>query len=964
MNSQKLQENELWKEPLLRPYLGEVRRKFGVVEILALPSLRDLPAIQIETLFVPPFLCSHPVHADDDPEHWPAGQNLLSEIQEFKRIVVLGDPGGGKTTLSSWLAWRLASGASAPLPPLLKNKIPFPCILREMPSECFERGFSIADLALIVVEKLVGQNRAQQLASLIGLWVGRGDYVLILDGIDEVSVSRRKVIASWMGEAFRQDALVLATSRVVGYEDHPIDGESASSEQVGNDISVGMEKPRTFEVLKRTRQLAGHVQINPNIKVKEWAKLRYLMPFNNLQISDFARNWYSQRCVNELEAKQRASDLLVSLAQSEITEKLARTPNLLTLMAIVHRERAHLPDGKALLYDEIVNAYLNTIDSQRKISGEISLAKFGWKEKKAWLAYVGFRIQESRDWSSPAAGILVAEEKVIEWLEEAIKEDAVDDYKEVAKEFLDWVARRSGLLLPRGENKYAFVHLSFQEYFCAHFLESCIVRPAFITNALSPDSAVTRKKLAAWGQHPVWLETYIFLFESVSAEYGYDWVDVLVDIIFTNRKGTLATLAARLLKNKHVRLQDKVRDFLAEGCVSSIFREAHYNPVPESEVFRILLDNGYVSHVSGEGYDYNSLQNNEAATTKIRALIVDNHASLSSRFLSNFSNLMALSVVDGSVDLSGLNRSSRLCWLRLRDSEILHFEEIGYLTGINVLELCRVDVDDLSPIASLKKIEGLELTDLPVYDLSPLSNLKSVSSLELSWLDVDDLSPLCELRKIVTLSLIGLTARSVEFIGGLKALRELQIYKMNLESFDFFANCKKLEFADFVSMDYLDLNPFSRLPKLDGVFLDAIGDCDISPVGKIKNLQIFSAENMVINQVSVLSKCKKLYGLSLVSVTFPNLDGLSGLENSSVRELILRKIPDLKNISFLAGMRALRYLDLRETRVSDISALVNFDSSFRLLLSVGHGHDLRFLKDREGFVIDEVDVDSVDNEVQ
>jgi len=961
MNSQKVQGRGLWQEPLLRPYLGEVRRKFGVVEILALPSLRDLPAIQIETLFVPPFLCSDPVHADDDPEQWPTGQNLISDIQEFKRIVVLGDPGGGKTTLSNWLAWRLASGASAPLPSNLKNKIPLPCVLREMPSLCFERGFSIADLALVIVEKLVGQYKAQQLSSLIRMWVERGDYVLILDGIDEVSVSRRKVIASWMSEAYRQDALVLATSRVVGYEDHPIDGDSASSEQASNDISIGIEKPRPFEVLKRTRQMTGLIQPGTGVKGKEWAKLRYLMPFNKLQISDFARNWYSQRCVNELEAKQRASDLLVSLAQSEITEKLARTPNLLTLMAIVHRERAHLPDGKALLYDEIVNAYLNTIDSQRKIGEELSLAKFSWKEKKSWLAYVGFRIQESRDWSSSATGILVAEEKVIEWLEEAIKEDEVEDYEAVAKEFLDWVARRSGLLLPRGENKYAFVHLSFQEYFCAHFLESSIVRPAFVRNTLPPDSAVTRKKLAAWGQHPVWLETYIFLFESVSAEHGFDWVEVLIDIVFADRKGILATLAARLLKNKHVKLQDNVRDFLAEGCVSSIFREANYKPAPDSEVFRILLDNGYVSHVSGESYDYDRLQNDELAANKVRALIADDHADLSSSFLSGLTNLMALSVIDSSVDLLGLNRSHDLCWLRLRDSEVLNFDEIGYLAGINFLELCRIDVEDLFPLASLKRIEALEIEDLPVCDLSPLSALKSISTLELSWLDVTDLSPLCDLKKIVTLSLVGLASRSVEFIGGLKALRDLQIFKMNLDSFDFFANCRRLEFVDFFSMDYLDLTPFSRLPKLDGIFLDEIKDCDITPVGKMRSLQMFSAENMVINKTSVFSKCKNLYGISLVSISFLDFDGFNSLKGLNVRELILRKISDLQNLDFITGLKGLRYLDLRETKVSDISALSSFDTSFRLVISEGHGHDLDSLKKKEGFIIDEV---AVDNKVE
>lgn len=65
-------------------------------------------------------------------------------------------------------------------------------------------------------------------------------------------------------------------------------------------------------------------------------------------------------------------------------------------MAIVHRERAHLPDGKALLYDETANAYINTIDSQRKIEPGDALAPFGWRKRKVWLARVGFEMQQRR----------------------------------------------------------------------------------------------------------------------------------------------------------------------------------------------------------------------------------------------------------------------------------------------------------------------------------------------------------------------------------------------------------------------------------------------------------------------------------------------------------------------------------------------------------------------------------------
>lgn len=52
---------------------------------------------------------------------------------------------------------------------------------------------------------------------------------------------------------------------------------------------------------------------------------------------------------------------------------------------------------------------------------------------------------------------------------------------QAAAVFLDYVARRSGLLLPRGEDRFAFIHLSFQEYFAACFLEEQVTSPMWVS---------------------------------------------------------------------------------------------------------------------------------------------------------------------------------------------------------------------------------------------------------------------------------------------------------------------------------------------------------------------------------------------------------------------------------------------------------------------------------------------------
>lgn len=960
MGNSEMQNFELWQETALRPFLGEVRRKCGVVETLALPSLRDLPAIQIETLFVPPLLCTAPVHADDDPEQWPLGRTLFEELQQSKQIVVLGDPGGGKTTLSNWLAWRLTSGSSAPLPPVLQNKIPIPCILREMPIECFEQGFSVADLAEAVAVKLIGNDKAMELASIIKTWVSKGKYVLILDGIDEISVLRRKLIASWIKEAHRQDAVVLATSRIVGYEDYSVDSEFNSLEPVGNDLLPNTEKIRNSEFIKRLKNAYTHSIPTSITRDKEWAQLRYLMPFNKTQISDFARNWYSQRCVSEHEAEQKTSDLLASLAQSDVTQKLARTPNLLSLMAIVHRERAHLPDGKALLYDEIVNAYLNTIDSQRRIGGEISLSQFGWKEKKYWLAFIGFKLQESRDWTSSTAGILATQDQVIEWLEEAIQETKVSDYKSVAQEFLSWVARRSGLLLPRGENRYAFVHLSFQEYFCAYYLAGCIVKPAFVMDKLPAESLITKKRVAAWGQHPAWLETYIFLFESVSAEHGFDWTETLIEIVFMNMGGTLANLAARLVKNKHVKLPTEVRNFLANGCVPAVYGEADYRSIPESEVFRILLETGYAAYISGDSKNIDQVFKDASTTSKVRIIVARGGAYLSAEFLSRFVNLIALSTVECSVELSGLNQSTDLGYLRLRDADILDFNTVAHLKSLRSLELRRVDISDITPLAKLKELRVLEVAEAAVEDLSPLGNLRKISYLEISGLKSIDLNPLGSLKKLESLYISDLPAKSISFISNLRSLDSLQISEMSIDDFEPINYCKKLNSVDFSSMPFADLSPISNMSKLEAVFLSNIKNCELSPLETLKKLSFLLLEKMSIHGLSMLAQCKKLRNVHLKDLKINDVDSLVCLKKISA--LTICRVPEVNNVNFLSTFKNLRYLALKEVNASDISILKKMPTPFNLYLSEDHGFDIAPLKIRENFNITIETLESEDEE--
>ena len=966
--------SDIWSEPELRHYLGEIKRRHGVVETLALPSMRDLPPVQIETLFVPPLLAQSTVSADSDPKTWPPGRSLMAELDEFRQLVVLGDPGGGKTTLSNWLAWRLAAGLNAPLPDALLHRVPIPCVLRDMPAELFTSDVDLIDLAYSVAENLMGRRATTALKAVLRDRVLSGGYVLILDGVDEIPILHRQAVSKWIRQAFMQGACTLATSRVVGYEDYPVDCRvnpiSNAAGKLPSDKSLTGERIYSLESIQ---PVVSNLKVEFSATSKldlgdigRWASVRYLMPFDQGRVAAFAKNWYRQRCGSEQEATQKTTDLLAALSLSEVTQKLARTPNLLSLMAIVHRERAHLPDGKALLYEEIANAYINTIDKQRKIAPGDILAQYGWSDRKAWLSYVGFKMQETRSLQIDGeAGILVDESDVVQWLSDAMASSGVPETEEAAKTFLYWVARRSGLLLPRGEARYAFVHLSFQEYFCACYLDSCIVRPAFIRDKLEAEADVTKLKLVGWSQETRWLETLVFLFELLSAERDSEWVDDLAQIIFEDSIKTGAyfrafELAARIVKNKHIKISGKLRDALAGSLSGYAIREYENNRyAKEDGVLSSLLHSGYAALVKGKGaaaVEYKAgiaskvigRLKEVASPEMVRVLIVDSIHASDIKFLSLFVNVISVYISDSNIlsssflgefkylenlhlasvpitDISSLNSVPNIRSLKLVDTPVSNISPLGSMKGLDALELSGTKVSDLTILSRLKVLTKLDISGGKVKSLAPVGAIKSLSTLFLDEILVNDFSPLESLKKLSVLRIDNSEIKDFGFCSGLKKLNTMQLMNVKVKDFSAVKDAKLLESLYIFSSKIPSMRCLSELPnlksfgvlhmpivdvefvvgmkKLDSLYLSGTKIKDLTPLVSLKSLYSISLYQDSIKDISPLGACERLMYVTIS--TKSRIDGALFLGLKHLR-IINIKTPLLKNVSLLQSVEGLR----------------------------------------------------------
>ena len=105
-------------------------------------------------------------------------------------------------------------------------------------------------------------------------------------------------------------------------------------------------------------------------------------------------------------------------------------------------------------------------------------------------------------------------DEVIKWLAEAMRPKVGNEADKTAAALLDYIGRRSGLLLPRGENQFAFLHLTFQEYYAALSLRDCHLTGPDWQDASREDPDTALERFREYANSTVWQETFLLLFES------------------------------------------------------------------------------------------------------------------------------------------------------------------------------------------------------------------------------------------------------------------------------------------------------------------------------------------------------------------------------------------------------------------------------------------------------------------
>ncbi len=393
--------------------------------------------LPIEQAYIPLNVLAQGGLADGQPDHLDpkklaAGRREdspveLAQVFEYaarrghRGVVLLGDPGAGKTTGARQFCWRVlqAPMAARTALGLPGDVIPVFLRLRHLKAEH-------TSLKAFICESVAAPSAPDDLAQPgPDLWDRREHVLWVFDGLDEVVDEALRIrVAGWIQRALT-------------------------------------ERPRDYFLV--TSRYQGQVNLGASFCLFQ------VRPLEGGQVAAFVSHWYRAvfRCLHdsgagvERQADQQSRSLIAILDQSDYRvgslRALRANPLMLTIICVVHHEDKNLPHRRADLYARCVRVLVE--HWRRELRETAGLAHFNAGAAESVLAKVAWWLHgtENRATATVAALGTVAGRALAGMSANAgLGRDG--------GRFIARMRDESGILAWHGDGQTGFLHLTFQEY--------------------------------------------------------------------------------------------------------------------------------------------------------------------------------------------------------------------------------------------------------------------------------------------------------------------------------------------------------------------------------------------------------------------------------------------------------------------------------------------------------------------
>jgi len=333
----------------------------------------------------------------------------LDAVQKYKKLIILGKPGAGKTTFLKHLAIQCNEGKFKPdcLPVFVTLKDfaeaeSQPTLLEYISYKAFHQYVAV-----------LPSNEQKTLVADFYAVFQAGRALILLDGLDEVRAEDHHRVIKEIRDFSEQfwHNLFIMTCRIAAWE-------------------------YTFEKFTEVE----------------------VADFDESQIAAFATKWFKGKNMS-------AETFLQHLNRNSRIKQLTVSPLLLTLVCLAFEESGDCPSSRSELHKEGIDALLKKWDAKRGIQRDQIYKNFSLRRKEDLLSYIAAITFKQRDYLFKQTTV---ERYITDYIRNFSKASSTTEELQLDSEaVLRSIEAQHGLLVERAKGIYSFSHLSFHEYFVA-----------------------------------------------------------------------------------------------------------------------------------------------------------------------------------------------------------------------------------------------------------------------------------------------------------------------------------------------------------------------------------------------------------------------------------------------------------------------------------------------------------------
>jgi len=335
---------------------------------------------------------------------------VLAAVAEHRRLMIVDPPGSGKSMLLKHIALKWATSALAELP---ENPIPVLLELRHCSGET-------KPLREHLIDELKKRNRFPSAGLYLGVLLGSGQALLLLDGLDEV--------ASGKEPGQRDDAV--------------------------RQIRALLQQYHRCRVIITCRSAVYREEFADLVDQR-----LEIVEFSDQEMYSFLSHWEEH-----MPPGHSVAQLMAAMGARPRIKHIARNPLMLTIIAVLYEDpKFVLPHSRAEFYQEATEVLLRHHHFHRN--------RFPAPVKRRILQHLAVFNQLNAMKESDQDRRSMSFDDVLREVRTMLPDLHLDAGE--ADRVLQEIVECSGLLLSiDGGERYQFAHLTLQEYFAADRLQN------------------------------------------------------------------------------------------------------------------------------------------------------------------------------------------------------------------------------------------------------------------------------------------------------------------------------------------------------------------------------------------------------------------------------------------------------------------------------------------------------------